>query len=62
MAEACPRCGHDVVHELPASERLKKLVPGMSPHRVTCGAQTDSWRCPCRSRYHRGEAVGAHHH
>lgn len=59
MADACPRCGHDQVHDLPASERFKKLVPGMKPKRTACGALVGDWHCPCLSMFHVG--VGASH-
>lgn len=57
MAEACPRCGHDRVHELKKSDRMKKLLPGFKPERVTCGTDTGTWACPCRSRFHVGVSV-----
>jgi len=45
------------VHDLPAGERVKKLVPGLKPKREACGEPTDSWPCPCRSRFHVGQEV-----
>lgn len=57
MAEACPRCGHDRIHDLPTSDRVKKLMPGLKPSRAVCGVPTGAWPCPCRSRFHIGVKV-----
>jgi len=36
---------------------MKRLLPGFKPERATCGVNTDTWACPCRSRFHVGVSV-----
>jgi hypothetical protein len=53
--EVCPRCRHDVRHEVTGGERLKRVVPGLKPERRACGVLSiDGWACHCQSRWHVG--------